>query len=288
MESEENEVIKLLESFEILPGTAAALERAGFITTRAISLLDKETISKEFPDLPLAQRMLLNEAAESLKTTKKTLNKEAALETEDDLVEMWSQLNIKSTSAHSQQATSKSQPKDITSYVTLHPGQTSEHELRVVDGHISVANKRTPREKLTIPQYMEAAIKMRSTVPHHQINDYCEYITKIAQLAQVFSWPSVLLYDKEFRRKQQETSCSWTNEEPYLMSLCLRPINNQSNTSNPTNNKKSRLDPTSGKPVCIRFNKSMCTTDACRYAHVCMTCLGPHPDTKHPRPKNGQ
>ena len=296
-QNDDNEVIKLLEEYEILPATAATLEKAGFVTIKAISLLTKETISTEqtFKELSLAQKMLLTAAVESLHS--KAPSTETCRSKENDteeLIQMWANMNVSGASGPQQATTAtttcKSNQKDITSYVTLHPGQTSEHELRVVDGHISVANKRTPREKLTIPQYMEASIKMRSTLPPHQLNDYCDYLTKIAQLAQVFTWPSVLLYDKEFRRKQTETGGQWSSEEPYLMSLCLRPISNTSNTPNPPNNKKSqsRMDPTSGKPVCIRFNKSMCTTDACRYAHVCMTCLGPHPDTKHPRAKNGQ
>ena len=292
--NDDHEVIQLLEEYQILPATAATLEKAGFVTIKAIGLLTKETIMTEqtFKDLPLAQKMLLTAAVESLHVPSAPAtckNKENAT---DELIQMWANLNVNGASGPQQATTAattcKSTQKDITSFVTLHPGQTSEHELRVVDGHISVANKRTPRDKLTIPRYMEASIKMRSTLPPHQLNDYCDYLTKIAQLAQVFTWPSVLLYDKEFRRKQAETGGQWSSEEPYLMSLCLRPIANTSNTPNPPNKKsQSRLDPTSGKPVCIRFNKSMCTTDACRYSHVCMTCLGPHPDTKHPRAKNG-
>lgn len=280
-----------------MPSTAAVLEEAGFISTQSLSLLTQETINSEpqLRKLPLAQRLLLNEAVKSINSKKPTAAQ--ALSTEDDLMNVWQAFGTSempaSTSASNPATTYTSKSKDITHFVSMHPGQQNEQELRVVDGHLHIGNKRTAREKLSIPQYMEAAIKMRSTVTSDQREEYCEYITRIAQLAQVFSWASVLLFDKEFRRKREEKGGSWTSEEPFLMSVCLRSIN-----SLPTNfqNKKQasssspqqRIDPTTGRPVCIRFNRAGCSSEVCRYTHVCLTCLGPHPESQHPRPKNGQ
>ena len=304
MADEDSELAAILNKFEIMPSTAATLEEAGFISVQSLALLTPEAMNTDaqLRQLPLAQRLLLNEAAKSV-NSKKPISTQACSTSakdqpiEEDIMNVWQTFSSNEMPATSSTftpiSTHTSKSKDIINFVSMHPGQNEEPELRVVDGHLHVGNKRTTRDKLSIPQYMEAAIRMRATVPLEQQEEYCEYISRIAQLAQVFSWASVLLFDKEFRRKREEKGGSWTSEEPFLMSLCLRPIN--TSPTNPQNKKKAswgssqqRVDPTTGRPVCIRYNKGGCTSETCRYTHVCLSCLGPHPESKHPSPKNGQ
>ena len=149
--------------------------------------------------------------------------------------------------------TTASKSKDITSYVTLHPGQQGEDVLKVVDGHITVGQKKTPREKLSIAQYMEGALRMADTLPPTERNAYYGYITRIAQMAQMFSWQSVLLFDREFRREQDEKQWPWSTEAAYLMTLCLRAHTTAPNPQAQARAKKqAKIDPNSSKPVCIR------------------------------------
>ena len=247
MTDEESKLAAILNKFEIMPSTAAALEEAGFISVQPLALLTQEAMNTDaqLRQLPLAQRLLLNEAAKSV-SSKKPIATQACPTSakdqpiEEDIMNVWQTFSSNEMPATSSTftpiSTHTSKSKDIINFVSMHPGQNEEPELRVVDGHLHVGNKRTTRDKLSIPQYMEAAIRMRATMPLEQQEEYCEYISRIAQLAQVFSWASVLLFDKEFRRKREEKGGSWTSEEPFLMSLCLRPIN--TSLTNPQNKKR--------------------------------------------------
>ena len=187
-EESENELYTLYTEYEILPGTAGALEKAGFMSKTSLMLLTKEMISSEkaFKDLPLAQRLLLAAATESLREKKENKEPENKEPENDDPLLAWQSFPSQPTMAAAtaqQHVHSKSTAKDITSFVSLHPGQQNEAEFKLVDGHLSVSSKRTPREKLSLAQYMEAAIKMRCTIPPDQHNEYCEYISRIAQMA---------------------------------------------------------------------------------------------------------
>jgi hypothetical protein len=154
-------------------------------------------------------------------------------------------------------------------------------EIQLLDGRLTVGNKKTPRKRLSQAQYFESALKMFSLFEAEGVgNDYRVYITRVAQLAQVFTWASVLLFDREFRKLQAEkTTPEWAQEFSYLMSLCLRPLNPAaSGVKRPA---QAKTDPASGKPVCIRFNRGLCTHSSCRYAHVCMQCCGKNSKLQH-------
>jgi hypothetical protein len=109
------------------------------------------------------------------------------------------------------------------------------------------------------------------------IEPYYLYLERVAQLAQVFTWPSVLLFDREFRKGVEEASLRWEDESSYLMSLLLRPLPSQPARAG----QRKRFDPVSRKEVCIRWQRGQCTTEACKYAHVCMICFGDHQDKQH-------
>lgn len=89
-----------------------------------------------------------------------------------------------------------------------------------------------------------------------EASKYLIYIQRIAQMAQVFTWSSVLLFDREFRTQTKRT--------------------------------QARIDPTTGKLVCIRYNRGLCQLKQCRYMHVCNTCFGTHTEQQHKsETKNG-
>jgi hypothetical protein len=98
----------------------------------------------------------------------------------------------------------------------------------------------------------------------------------------VFEWRSVLQFDMEFRKLQAESNMPWDSECSYLMTLLLRT--SSTGTRNDTR-RSVRKDPSTGKELCLKYNKGTCTSPSCRYAHLCMICLAPHPEVKHP--KNG-
>jgi hypothetical protein len=83
--------------------------------------------------------------------------------------------------------------------------------------------KKTPRDKLSQAQYFQAALEMYPMFEAEDVgNDYRLHITRVAQLAQVFTWASVLLFDREFCKLQlqaEKTTPEWADESSYLMSL---------------------------------------------------------------------
>ena len=307
-EDTDSDLANLFEQFELFPATAATLEECGFASTTSVALITKETIAEEpqLRSLPLGQRLLLLSAFQSLSdkphpqvvptvssSSNSTIQFNNSTEPEQ-LLGLWRSLDsgalntsVSGTGTRNIPTTA-SKSKDITSYVTLHPGQQGEDVLKVVDGHITVGQKKTPREKLSIAQYMEGALRMADTLPPTERNAYYGYITRIAQMAQMFSWQSVLLFDREFRREQDEKQWPWSTEAAYLMTLCLRAHTTAPNPQAQAHTKKqAKIDPNSSKPVCIRYNMGTCVSESCKYAHVCMQCFGNHSDKMHPRPKNG-
>ena len=162
----DSDLANLLDQFEIFPATAATLEECGFASTASVALITKEIISEEpqLRSLPLGQRLLLLSAAQSLSGKTPQVSKENPTERSsneqgnnlnepEQLLQLWRSLDSGTTTTSGTgprstipPPTAASKSKDITSYVTLHPGQQGEDVLRVVDGHILVGQKKTTFE----------------------------------------------------------------------------------------------------------------------------------------------
>ena len=302
--SDDIELADLIERFELKPATAALLAENGFESIQSVALIDDGTIA----DLAInkGQSLLLRAMVAAAKNI--TQDQSAANSVENpgqvNLDHLLASLQSAAPPVNAPQLAGTSvhpnplhKPVDITQLVSLHPSSGGEAELSVVDGRLCVGSKRTPRDKLSLAQYMEGALKAYSTLQARGAGEnYLSYLTRVAQLAQVFQWQSVLLFDREFRRLQAESNLPWDTECSYLMTLLLRPLPSPSSTTaNSKYDRRPRKDPASGKEVCIRFNKGTCTSTACRFAHMCMICLGPHQELNHPKngvsrytdPKNG-
>ena len=52
--------------------------------------------------------------------------------------------------------------------------------------------------------------------------DYLSYTTKVYQLVQRFNLPSVLLYDREYRKLQATMKFRWGTDVQHLHTLCLQ------------------------------------------------------------------
>ena len=99
------------------------------------------------------------------------------------------------------------------------------------------------------------------------------YLIKIASMGQRFVWKSVVKYDTEYRKVQATSNFVWGADNAYFMQLFLRensdrPYGKQDHTS-----QRSRVDPSSGREVCGRFNSQAgCQIRNCKYTHVCRVC----------------
>lgn len=54
------------------------------------------------------------------------------------------------------------------------------------------------------------------------IPDYLGYTVKISQLADIYEWVTVLLYDREYRRQQATLRHPWGTENAHLHTVYLQ------------------------------------------------------------------
>ena len=107
--------------------------------------------------------------------------------------------------------------------------------------------------------------------------DYIAHTIKIAQLADSFTWISVLNYDNAYRELQATTGFRWGSDTTHLTTLHLRPKNTSATTSRKEVWNQSR-------PVCRLYNKALCPYGvSCKYQHFCLApgCRQPHPQIQH-------
>lgn len=115
---------------------------------------------------------------------------------------------------------------------------------------------------------------------------YMAYTLRISQLAQTYSWKSVLLYDRKCRMVQASTNSGWGEEPNGLATLCLdrKPPQKQKVTEG----NKGTLHQNKQKDPCRLYNVGRCEFNPCRFTHACMVCRGPHPSTEHAFAYQGQ
>ena len=112
--------------------------------------------------------------------------------------------------------------------------------------------------------------------------DYLAYTVKVHDLAATYTWPSLLLYDREYRKAQAREGFRWGSDTPHVDRLYLRyrePVVGQAG-------KKGQGAPkTPNKAdICRLYQKDNCPFGAeCRFRHVCSapSCNGRHPLARH-------
>jgi hypothetical protein len=248
------------------------LLKLGFDSLEAFSLFPTEDVDKELRSVSLGQRLLIKKLLSNLDTEEKVEDEDE----EDEEVQL--NLGLFHQPPPIMQAEGKgnlkqsSKYKDITQYISLSLGSPAKADsIEVVDGRILLTPKKQSLEKLSVAQYMEAALKIHAEVAAENTAEgekYLQYLLRIAQMAQVFTWSSVLLFDREFR-KECAAGQQWDREAPYLMSLLLRA--ERAEQAGFKGRRPQKMDAT-GRPVCIRWNRGACTQKVCRYAHVCLAC----------------
>ena len=155
------------------------------------------------------------------------------------------------------------------------------------DQHIVVKSgpRRPKLENLTLSQWSIANLAIlyklvgENKLGGNSMLDYLSYTTKVYQLVQRFSLPSVLLYDREYRKLQASMNFRWGTDVQHLHTLCLqardKPVAQgmqgpkKPGTQRPGGGKgdKSRRD----TPICRNFNSTRgCTHPNCSYKHECI------------------
>ena len=119
------------------------------------------------------------------------------------------------------------------------------------------------------------------------LDHYLTYMEKISDLSSKYTWASLRMYDREFRRWQAQTGVSWTQDNSHLAEAYLfvrqdankpQAVNTKLNTSNKNQANKMQQQGEQNQ-ICRQFNFGECQFGAkCRYQHV---CLKPHCQQAH-------
>ena len=178
--------------------------------------------------------------------------------------------------------------KDITEY--LGPVDTGEHVVDSADGTQVVfrTGPRKPKLETVSPmQWCAANLKImvdllrERTLTQRSVMDYIAYTIKVAELANKFTWLSVLQYDQTYRRMQQMHQFRWASDSPHLTSVYLVP---RVTVAKGPSVKAPRPHKTA--PICRNFNRGECAFSDCKYQHICSlpNCGKPHPQSSHSQP----
>jgi hypothetical protein len=125
-------------------------------------------------------------------------------------------------------------------------------------------------DSVTIEQWSVANTRIMERLVQNGIliRDYSRWTTHIHQMASVYQWRAIRLYDDEYRQHQAEEGFTWGAILPWLVQnrlnhIALRPTSSGASSSVSTNSRS---------PICNRFNQGRCTYRNCNYQHICSNC----------------
>ena len=184
--------------------------------------------------------------------------------------------------------------KDITDFINpmesrellVHAGEGTELLCRT-------GPKKPKLESVTPMQWSATNMKImvnllrEGELSHNNIMDYVAHTIKISELAQKYTWVSVLHYDRAYREMQQAYKYRWASDSPHLSALHLTP---RGPSLKPSMNKSPKTSNTfkGPRPICIQYNKGGCTYGAaCQFRHICSAdgCEQAHPRSVHEEKK---
>jgi hypothetical protein len=218
-----------LAEFEIDEQTVSVLDKNGLMSMKVLRLMDVDTV--EGLKMSLGQRLLLKDMVSTLKppehcrlpppqpTPQQRLEEETGFDPQEMLRMFASNGNEDNHVTASTVAAGKIDV-DFTKYISIATTASprDQQHLTLVDGRLVLSQKKVPLESFTIAQYFEASLKIARLMEQQQsttdVAQYHLYLERIAQLAQVFTWRSVLLFDREFRKRVQKAAVRWDDESP--------------------------------------------------------------------------
>ena len=129
-----------------------------------------------------------------------------------------------------------------------------------------------------------AELLREGTLNNTSIMDYLAYTAKIADLAEIYQWRSVLDYDDLYRQMQAQNDDRWGTESPHVHRICLRFKEKKA-----TVQEKTALDKSTR--LCINYQFNKCTRGvACKFRHICSapSCGKSHPLAEHDKMQGNQ
>ena len=167
--------------------------------------------------------------------------------------------------------------------------RTAGRAAKIPLSKVSVANWNLANYNIMYKLLREGALG------HEQIPEYLGYSVKIMEFLNLFDWKSILVYDREYRKKQASFHFKWGSDPPHLSTSLLVPkflvktaeTSAHKSTFRDKAPERRPAQPTTskGQIICKSFNsKGGCKFGHnCKYAHVCLTpgCEKEHPQFSH-------
>ena len=143
-------------------------------------------------------------------------------------------------------------------------------------------------EEVNFPQWISAHARilkkmLNKEAPRQTVLDYIDYTIQFGDYAQLYTQASMMQLDDAHRQSVHEDGVRWQNisDHHFRFWTRTRPDNNSGNggkTTVPSGGQKKK--PTEDR-VCYDYNNEKCQYPNCKYRHVCLTCGGNHPKSRH-------
>ena len=142
-------------------------------------------------------------------------------------------------------------------------------------------------EEITLPQWIAAQARILKKMINGQASteavlDYLEYTIQFGDYAQLYSEPSMMVMDDAHRRRIHEEGGRWQDISNHHFRFFLRPrATPGTGGSSIKSARKTGGSVQEPEKICYDYNKEKCQFPNCKYRHVCLTCKGSHPQTRH-------
>ena len=127
------------------------------------------------------------------------------------------------------------------------------------------------------------------------ISQYLNHSFEVGELGQVYTWQSVLTYDRSYRKLQARLNFPWGTDISHLRTTTLMPKVSSSGLSwgGPNRNPGRGMGKTTPAykdegfnvrfNLCRDYNQGSCNREQCKFAHRCGVtgCFGKHPAASH-------
>jgi hypothetical protein len=172
--------------------------------------------------------------------------------------------------------------------------QPAEHEIWEGEGcHLTINTSARKPSINSISPMQWSASNLRilfqlindGSLPQPETHSYLLYTLKVSELANVYTWRSVVLYDQAYRRAQAQEGFRWGCDRPHLDRMYLRHKNESNSTTHPQKSSQpSHRTPGSSGQICRNYQRNACGYGAtCIHRHICSlpSCGGNHPFVTH-------
>ena len=155
-------------------------------------------------------------------------------------------------------------------------------------------SRRNPKiQEVTLSQWVSANTRIMSKLiadgtlsDTRDLLDYLEYTSRVGDLEQTHTVPSVMLFDNKFRQDQAAEGSRWSEYNWHACLFHLEKRASGNSAKQPAKRRASTRTTTdkSGNFICLDYNnESGCQRTVCRYSHVCAEegCQAAHPQYQH-------